>query len=82
MPPRPYADFELSQDKKFLFVASIQANNLGIYYQSFDQLNFDDSIDTVPSQGVQVRKNSKPDIIMQPDPPVAVAKPKNQTKAK
>lgn len=53
-PPKPIADFELNFDRRFLFLATIQSNNLAIYYQSFDQLNFDDSVDTVPSQGAHI----------------------------
>lgn len=35
-PPRPVADFEINYDSKFIFLATMQANNLAIYYQNFE----------------------------------------------
>ena len=40
------------QSMRSIYIHEIKGNNIAIYYQSFESLNCDDSVDTVPSQGV------------------------------
>ena len=48
LPPKPVADFRVSFSKRFLFLTTIQANTLTVYFSSLDNINFDESVDTVP----------------------------------
>jgi hypothetical protein len=40
-------------------MSCIQSNTLSVYYQSLDHINFDETVDTIPSQGVEEPKGEK-----------------------
>jgi katanin p80 WD40 repeat-containing subunit B1 len=47
VPPKTVADFKVSS--QFILLSSIHDNTLSVYYTSLEKLNFDESIDTVPT---------------------------------
>lgn len=49
VPPKPVADFKLSVTRRQIFLTTIQTNTLKVYFKSLDSINFDESVDTVPS---------------------------------
>ena len=49
MPPKPIADFQIASAQRYLLLSSIQANTLSVYYAKLDNLNYDESVDTVPT---------------------------------
>ena len=49
VPPKPVADFGITYQKKFILLATIQSNVLSVYYNSLDNVNFDEDVDTIPS---------------------------------
>lgn len=49
VPPKPVADFKLSPRMRSIFLCTLQANTLSVYFSSLDALNFDETVDTVPS---------------------------------
>lgn len=53
VPPKPVADFGITYQKKFILLSCIQNNTLSVYYQSLDNVNFDEDVDTIPSQPQQ-----------------------------
>lgn len=40
-------------------LSSIQKNTLSVYYQSLDNINFDESVDTIPSSSNQEQREEK-----------------------
>ena len=49
-PTKPVADFGITYQKKFILLSCIQANILSVYYNSLDNVNFDEDVDTIPTQ--------------------------------
>jgi hypothetical protein len=67
VPPKPVADFTVSSLKRFIFLTTILANTLSVYCNSLECLNFDETVDTVPSSDHKVGIQK---------PKAAVSKPK------
>ena len=42
-------DFGVTYQKKFVLLSCIQNNTLSVYYNSFDNINFDEDVDTIPT---------------------------------
>ena len=49
VPPKTVADFGITYQKKFILLSCIQANTLSVYYNSLDNVNFDEDVDQIPS---------------------------------
>ena len=50
VPPKPVADFGITYQKKFILLSCIQNNTLSVYYNSLDNVNFDEDVDTIPDR--------------------------------
>ena len=49
LPPKEVTDLKISYQRRYLLLSSIQKNTLSVYYQSLDNINFDETVDTIPS---------------------------------
>jgi WD40 repeat protein len=58
-PPKEVTDLKISYQRRYLLMSCIQSNTLSVYYQSLDHINFDETVDTIPSQGVEEPKGEK-----------------------
>ena len=56
VPPKPVADFGITYQKKFILLSTIQNNILSVYYNSLDNVNFDEDVDQIPSSGNDLAK--------------------------
>ena len=54
VPPKPVVDFGVTYQKKFVLLSCIQNNTLSVYYNSFDNINFDEDVDTIPTNSSTV----------------------------
>ena len=56
-PTKPIADFGIAYQKRYMLLACIQNNVLSVYYNSLDNVNFDEDVDTIPTQSSQADQN-------------------------
>lgn len=53
-PTKPIADFGIAYQKRYMLLACIQSNVLSVYYNSLDNVNFDEDVDTIPINSSQL----------------------------
>jgi len=49
-PTKPIADFGIAYQRRYMLLTCIQNNVLSVYYNSLDNVNFDEDVDTIPTQ--------------------------------
>ena len=64
MPLKEVTDMKISYARRFLLLSAIQSNTLTVYYQSLDNINFDESVDTIPSSSNQERSKEPTEVFM------------------
>ena len=47
--PKTISDLKIANEERFLMMFAIQNNNISVWYAPLESINYDDSIDMVPS---------------------------------
>lgn len=62
------SDFKVSDRMKSVFLSTLSLNTISVYFASLDSLNFDDSVDTVPTSDMKSQQVfTKADVEMKLD---------------
>jgi hypothetical protein len=63
-PNKLVADFKVSDRMKSVFLSTLSLNTISVYFASLESLNFDETVDTVPTSDNQQPVGSKADVDM------------------
>lgn len=62
--PKSISDLKIANEERFLMMSAIQNNTISVWYAPLESINYDDSIDTVPSsESAGLRNNQDQQMI-------------------
>ncbi len=56
--PKTISDLVIANEDRFLLMSAITNNNIAVWYAPLESINYDETIDIVPSSDSQVVKNN------------------------
>ena len=55
--PKSISDLKIANEERFLLMSAIQNNTISVWYTPLESINYDESIDMIPSSDSQSNKN-------------------------
>lgn len=55
--PKSISDLKIASEERFLLMSAISSNTIQVWYAPLESINYDESIDTVPSHEMAVHHN-------------------------
>lgn len=56
--PKTISDLVIANEDRFLLMSAIQNNNIGVWYAPLESINYDETLDMIPSSDSQGVKNN------------------------